>query len=77
MPEAVRLALSASLPHFAHCLANIAPASGTQLKIWTCYSGLAAQTWYYTGDNRISLQNQGTRLSLPYYLFDIVLTVLP
>ena len=29
------------------------------MKIWECYSGLAAQTWYYTDDNRISLQNEG------------------
>lgn len=29
------------------------------MKIWECFSGLAAQTWYYTGDDRISLQNQG------------------
>ena len=36
------------------------PASGTQMKIWTCYSGLAQQTWWYTGDDRISLMNQGT-----------------
>ena len=29
------------------------------MKIWTCYSGLAAQTWYLTDDNRIALMNQG------------------
>lgn len=34
------------------------------MKIWECYSGLAAQTWYYTGDQRISLMNQGS-LDLP------------
>ena len=30
-----------------------------QMKIWQCYSGITAQTWYYTGDDRIALQNQG------------------
>ena len=34
------------------------------MKIWTCYSGLAAQTWYYTDDKRIALQNQGQCLDL-------------
>ena len=33
--------------------------SGTKMKIWQCYSGITAQTWFYTGDNRIALQNQG------------------
>ena len=37
----------------------LAPADGTQMKIWQCYSGLAAQTWFYTGDDRIALENQG------------------
>ena len=41
-----------------------APGNGVQLKIWTCYSGLAAQTWYYTDDRRIALQNQGQCLDL-------------
>ena len=40
-------------------LVSAAPGSGTQMKIWQCYSGLAAQTWYYTGDQRIALQKQG------------------
>ena len=34
------------------------------MKIWQCYSGLAAQTWYYTDDNRIALENQGTSLAI-------------
>ena len=34
------------------------------MKIWECYSGLAAQTWYYTADQRISLMNQGS--SIPF-----------
>lgn len=37
----------------------LAPADGTQMKIWSCIAGIPAQTWYYTGDNRISLENQG------------------
>ena len=43
-------------------LISLAPTSGTAMKIWECYSGLAAQTWYYTSDDRISLQNQGMLL---------------
>ena len=27
------------------------------MKIWECTAGLAAQTWSYTSDNRIALQN--------------------
>lgn len=34
------------------------------MKIWQCYDGLAAQQWYYTGDNRIALTNQGLCLDL-------------
>ena len=40
------------------------PANGTPLKIWECYSGLAAQTWYYTDDNRIAVMNGGQCLDL-------------
>jgi len=29
-----------------------------------CYAGLAAQTWYFTDDNRIALQGQGQCLDL-------------
>lgn len=29
-----------------------------------CYSGLPAQTWYYTDDNYIAVQNQGQCLDL-------------
>ncbi|KAJ3555392.1 hypothetical protein NM688_g2600 [Phlebia brevispora] len=48
-----------------YCLdAGDSPADGTQMKIWECYSGIAAQTWYYTSDDRISLQNQGFCLDL-------------
>ncbi|KAG6828382.1 hypothetical protein H0H92_008182 [Tricholoma furcatifolium] len=47
------------------CLdAGSSPASGVGLKIWTCYEGLAAQTWYYTDDNRIALENQGQCVDL-------------
>ncbi|KAJ3552675.1 hypothetical protein NM688_g4026 [Phlebia brevispora] len=49
---------TAMAPNF--CLdAGTTPGDGTQMKIWQCYSGLAAQTWYLTDDNRISLENQG------------------
>ena len=42
----------------------IAPANGTQMKIWQCYANIPAQTWYYTDDQRISLENQGLCLDL-------------
>ena len=29
------------------------------MKIWSCIGGLTQQTWFYTDDNRIALQNQG------------------
>jgi len=35
------------------------PANGVGLKIWTCISGLPAQSWVYTNDDRIALKNQG------------------
>lgn len=35
------------------------------MKIWTCYSGLAAQTWFYTDDNRVALEGKGQCLDLP------------
>jgi hypothetical protein len=34
------------------------------MKIWECYTGLPQQDWYYTGDNRIALTNQGMCLDL-------------
>lgn len=30
------------------------------MKIWQCYDNLPAQEWYYTADNRIALENQGS-----------------
>ena len=45
-----------------------APASGTAMKIWSCISGIPAQTWFYTGDQRISLQGQGELLRKSRYL---------
>jgi len=39
---------------------SIDPANGVQLKLWECYDNLPAQQWYYTDDNRIALDNQGT-----------------
>jgi hypothetical protein len=38
---------------------HIDPENGTKMKIWTCYPGLGAQTWYYTDDKRIALKDQG------------------
>jgi hypothetical protein len=29
-----------------------------------CYAGVAAQTWFFTDDNRIALQGQGQCLDL-------------
>ncbi|KAL0951944.1 hypothetical protein HGRIS_008595 [Hohenbuehelia grisea] len=44
------------------CLdAGSTPANGVELKIWQCFDNLAAQTWFYTGDQRIALQNQGMK----------------
>ncbi|RSH87029.1 hypothetical protein EHS25_003517 [Saitozyma podzolica] len=31
------------------------PPNGQGLKLWTCYSGLPQQNWYYTGDNHIAI----------------------
>jgi len=45
--------------------AGSSPTSGTQMKIWTSYPGLAAQNWYLTGDNRIALTDSGLCLDLP------------
>ncbi|KAF8999270.1 ricin B lectin domain-containing protein [Cyathus striatus] len=47
------------------CLdAGSSPANGVGMKIWQCYDNLPAQQWYYTGDNRISLENRGQCLDL-------------
>ena len=48
------------------CLdAGVPPfANGRGMKIWTCFSGLAAQQWFYTDDNRVALENQGMCLDL-------------
>ncbi|KAG6856806.1 hypothetical protein H0H87_000503 [Tephrocybe sp. NHM501043] len=41
------------------------PASGVGMKIWECFDGLPAQTWYYTDDKRIALLGKGLCLDLP------------
>ncbi|KAG6838598.1 hypothetical protein C0991_010374, partial [Blastosporella zonata] len=42
-----------------YCLdAGSSPASGVGMKIWECFDGLPAQTWYYTDDKRIALLGQ-------------------
>lgn len=40
------------------------PGDGQKLKIWQCYRGLGAQTWYFTDDNRIAVQDSGKCLDL-------------
>lgn len=37
----------------------IDPASGVGMKIWTCFSDLPAQAWFYTDDKRIAVTGQG------------------
>ena len=44
----------------------IGPTSGVGLKIWQCFDNLQAQEWFYTDDQRISLN--GTGLSVPPFL---------
>jgi hypothetical protein len=34
------------------------PSNGSQLKIWTCYAGIAAQTWSFTEGGHVSNQGQ-------------------
>jgi hypothetical protein len=41
------------------CLdAGSSPSNGSQLKIWTCYAGIAAQTWSFTEGGHVSNQGQ-------------------
>ncbi|KAG6892727.1 hypothetical protein C0993_002578, partial [Termitomyces sp. T159_Od127] len=40
------------------------PGNFIGMKIWECFDGLPAQTWFYTGDQRIALLNQGLCLDL-------------
>ncbi|KAF8198504.1 G-X-X-X-Q-X-W domain-containing protein [Pholiota molesta] len=43
------------------CLdAGSSPANGIGLKIWQCFDNLPAQQWFYTDDDRIALDGQGT-----------------
>ncbi|KAL0955592.1 hypothetical protein HGRIS_001828 [Hohenbuehelia grisea] len=47
------------------CLdAGDSPASGTQMKIYTCFENLPAQEWFWTTDDRIALENQGQCLDM-------------
>ncbi|KAF9466903.1 ricin B lectin domain-containing protein [Collybia nuda] len=41
------------------------PGNGVGMKIWTCYGDLPAQSWYWSDDNRITLQGKGLCLDLP------------
>ena len=50
----------------------LGPANGVLMKIWQCYDGLAAQQWYYTADDRISLENQGM-LTCPPQLVQLLM----
>ncbi|KIJ36191.1 carbohydrate-binding module family 13 protein [Sphaerobolus stellatus SS14] len=46
------------------CLdAGSSPANGVQMKIWTCYSGVAQQTWTYS-NNKLALSVQSQCLDL-------------
>ncbi|BEJ11136.1 hypothetical protein CspHIS471_0105580 [Cutaneotrichosporon sp. HIS471] len=46
------------VPGTNFCLdAGTNPGNGAKLKIWTCYSGLYQQTWWYTGDNHLAIVN--------------------
>jgi hypothetical protein len=29
------------------------------MKIWECFPGVPAQSWFFTTDERVALQNQG------------------
>ena len=49
-------------PNFADTERATGFGNGDQMKIWSCVSGIQAQTWYYTDDQRIALQNQGQSL---------------
>jgi hypothetical protein len=48
-------------------LADATPdrAAGAGMKIWTCYDKLAAQTMWYTDDNRLAVKDTGLCLTLP------------
>lgn len=56
------------LPQVANhdfCLdASSYPGSGVKAKIWQCYDGLEAQSFYFTGDNRIAVTGKGQCLDL-------------
>lgn len=39
---------------------SLAPTNGTLMKIWECFPGIPAQSWFLTTDARIALINQGT-----------------
>ena len=48
-----------------YCLdAGSNPGNGIKMKIWQCYSGIPAQSWYYTDDNRIAVEGKGQCLDL-------------
>lgn len=50
-----------SLRRFGSCTHLFqAPGNGVGMKIWQCYDNLPAQQWYYTADNRIALEGQGS-----------------
>lgn len=37
--------------------AGVNPSNNVPAKVWTSYPGLAQQTWFLTGDNRIAITN--------------------
>jgi len=47
------------------CLdAGNSPKDGTHMKIWKCFPGIPAQSWFLTADARIALEGQGLCLDL-------------
>lgn len=42
----------------------LAPGNGVAMKLWQCFDDLPAQQWYYTNDNRIALEGQGSFVDL-------------
>lgn len=56
VPVSATVSIHLNVRLLTHCLAA---GDGVQMKIWQCYDNLPAQAWYFTGDNRIALENQG------------------
>ncbi|KAF8890494.1 ricin B lectin domain-containing protein [Infundibulicybe gibba] len=56
---------SVALNGTGFCLdAGSTPGNNVGMKIWQCFNGLPAQSWFYTDDKRIALAGQGQCLDL-------------